>query len=64
MAAINTHLGPITGSTRDGCEVFLGIPYAQAPIGENRWMPPKTAAPWPDGLEATEHPIRRVRSNH
>ena len=58
MTAINTRLGPVTGITQDGCEVFLGIPYAEPPIGENRWMPPKAAAPWPDGLEATEHPNR------
>ena len=26
--------------------VFRGIPYAQPPVGENRWRAPKPPVPW------------------
>ena len=36
-----THLGEFRGSTIDGVDRFLGIPYAKPPVGALRWMPPK-----------------------
>jgi len=32
---------------------FLGIPYAQPPISDLRWMPPEPAKPWTGMLDAT-----------
>ena len=29
------------GTGEDGFVQFTGIPYAEAPIGENRWRPPR-----------------------
>ena len=33
---------------------FLGIPYAEKPIGQNRFLPPKPVAVWSQPLEATK----------
>jgi len=37
------------GSTQSTVRVFKGIPYAAAPLGENRWRAPQPAAKW-DGV--------------
>jgi len=34
---------------------WLGIPYAQAPVGELRWKAPQVAKQWSTDLEATEY---------
>ena len=33
---------------------WLGIPYAEAPVGELRWKAPRAATVWPDTLTAQE----------
>lgn len=38
--------GALEGRTSGGVTVFLGVPYATAPFGENRMRPPQSAAPW------------------
>jgi para-nitrobenzyl esterase len=39
---ITTHSGKISGTRlSSGVHAYLGIPYAQAPVGELRWAPPK-----------------------
>ena len=38
----------------DGVEVFKGIPYAQPPVGPNRWRPPAPAGGWPGVRDATQ----------
>ena len=34
--------------------VFKGIPFAKAPVGENRWRAPQAAEPWDGVREAFE----------
>ena len=34
---------------------YLGIPYAQPPVGELRFAPPKPAEPWSGTKDATEY---------
>jgi para-nitrobenzyl esterase len=58
---VNTKSGPVQGvehaSSRTGegsIQVFRGIPYAEAPVGERRFKPPVPRTPWTDTLVA-EH---------
>jgi para-nitrobenzyl esterase len=46
--------GKITGTydKKDKINVFKGIPYAQPPVGELRWRPPRPAKPWSGTLKA------------
>jgi para-nitrobenzyl esterase len=36
----------ITGSDGGGAKVYRGIPFAAAPIGDNRWRAPQPVTPW------------------
>lgn len=45
-AKVRTTLGALEGEWNDGVAAFLGIPYAQPPVGELRWAPPVPAGPW------------------
>lgn len=50
---VTTTGGPVRGSTQNGVRRFLGIPYAAAPYGENRFAPPRPPVPWTEVREAT-----------
>lgn len=41
--------------SKGDARLFLGIPYAKAPVGELRFMPPQPAEPWNSLMQATEH---------
>src|SRR5439155_10747671 len=41
-----TDAGVIRGSRSGGVDSFLGIPYAQPPVGDLRWRPPQPVQPW------------------
>jgi para-nitrobenzyl esterase len=46
---VNTSAGRIRGTSRaSGGAEFLGIPYAQAPVGNFRWHEPVGVKPWSD----------------
>ncbi|MET0983775.1 MAG: carboxylesterase family protein, partial [Steroidobacteraceae bacterium] len=47
--------GRLTGTTQGEADVFLGIPYAAAPIGARRWMPPAPVAAWKDSRPANAY---------
>src|SRR5262245_35611587 len=46
--------GRLEGRREDGVDVFLGIPYAQAPIGTRRFRAPERALPWSGVRSAAE----------
>jgi len=49
---ISTESGPVRGSRTGAVEEYLGIPYAAAPVGELRWLPPEPHGPWQGVLDA------------
>ena len=46
--------GPIEGLSFEGQSVFLGIPFAAAPTGDRRWMPPQAVHAWGGVRRATD----------
>src|SRR3712207_6129993 len=55
-APITIEQGSLTGvKTADHkVEVYAGIPYAQAPVGDLRWKEPQDPLPW-QGILAADH---------
>jgi carboxylesterase type B len=43
---VTTNDGKISGRTTGSVDHWLGIPYAQPPVGALRWEPPQPAAAW------------------
>lgn len=50
----NTGAGPLHGEVVDGLRRFLGIPYAAAPTGSRRWLPPEPHPGWDSPRPALE----------
>jgi para-nitrobenzyl esterase len=46
VPTVRTKQGLIEGFNEAGIFKFLGVPYAEPPVGERRWMPPVPAAAW------------------
>jgi para-nitrobenzyl esterase len=44
--------GPIIGFSEQGVDAWLGMPYAQPPIGELRWRAPLPAKKWVETLDS------------
>ncbi len=63
---VNTRLGRIVGlyqkSANGVVHAFLGIRYAQPPIGDLRFMPPRAASPWTGVFQATRFPKSPIQS--
>ncbi|KAA9108128.1 carboxylesterase/lipase family protein [Microbacterium rhizomatis] len=47
--------GRVRGSWRDGSAAFLGIPFAQAPVGDLRFAAPVPPEPWEGVRDAVEY---------
>ncbi|WP_232836951.1 carboxylesterase/lipase family protein [Lentzea terrae] len=43
---VNTDKGAVSGTVTSTYRTFGGIPFAAAPVGENRWRDPQPVAPW------------------
>ncbi|MFM9372957.1 carboxylesterase/lipase family protein [Streptomyces sp. Da 82-17] len=52
---VHTPYGPVRGERRPTGVRFLGVPYAQPPVGELRFAAPVPPAPWADVLDATAY---------
>jgi para-nitrobenzyl esterase len=50
---VSTAEGPVRGFVQSGVNIFLGIPYAAAPVGSLRWRPPQPVEHWDEPLDAT-----------
>ncbi|MDE3103992.1 MAG: carboxylesterase/lipase family protein [Acidobacteriota bacterium] len=60
---VNTPLGRLRGQLVDGVRVFRGIPFAQPPVGQLRFLPPVPAQPWSGEREALRFAAAAVQSN-
>jgi para-nitrobenzyl esterase len=49
MPLVATPSGQLQGRSFAGADVFLGIPYAEPPVGPLRFQPPRPFGPW-DGV--------------
>ncbi|MBQ0960906.1 carboxylesterase family protein [Ideonella sp. 4Y11] len=52
-AQVVTNHGAVEGVDQGGVRAFLGIPYAQPPVGPLRWRAPQDLPAWP-GVRATQ----------
>ncbi|MEU0401158.1 carboxylesterase family protein [Streptomyces sp. NPDC006197] len=53
---VTTARGPVRGERRaDGSLRFLGVPYAQPPVGDLRFAAPVPPEPWSEPLDATAY---------
>ena len=50
-----TPLGQVQGSVTNGVASFLGMPFAQPPVGALRWTDPQPASPWSGVRNATQY---------
>lgn len=51
---IATDKGEVAGKAVDATRLFLGIPYASPPVGDDRWRAPRAHDPWTGKLDATQ----------
>lgn len=51
---VDAPAGSVRGYAEDGIEIFKGLPYAAAPVGNLRWRPPVELPAWDGVREATE----------
>ena len=54
MAIVETSCGYVEGLDENGLNVFLGIPFAQPPVGDKRWLAPVAPEPWTGVRDAKE----------
>lgn len=53
LHTVATTSGCVVGTAEGRGEAFLGVPYAEPPVGPRRWLRPEPHAPWASPLQAT-----------
>ena len=51
---VKTQYGVLEGFEEDGVKKFLGVPFAQAPVGDLRWKAPQPVLAWEGVREAKQ----------
>jgi para-nitrobenzyl esterase len=54
VTTVETTAGALRGSERDGVRTFLGVPYAEPPVGELRFRAPRPVVQWSGERDATK----------
>jgi para-nitrobenzyl esterase len=52
--SVKTPSGILRGAQSAGMRSFLGVPYAQPPVGELRWRPPQSLPAWSGSRDALQ----------
>jgi para-nitrobenzyl esterase len=52
---VHTDSGDLRGTTEGGVGVWRGVPYAEQPVGDRRFLSPAPLQPWPGVRDAVEH---------
>jgi para-nitrobenzyl esterase len=52
---VQTTAGSVEGIAKDGMVYYLGIPYAEPPVGKLRWRPAQPKQSWKGILDATHY---------
>ncbi len=52
---VNTQYGALEGLYKSGLNVFLGVPYAQPPVGNLRWVEPQPLKGWQGVRQAKDY---------
>jgi para-nitrobenzyl esterase len=55
FTVVHTGSGDLRGTAEGGVEVWRGVPYAQQPVGERRFLAPAALQPWTGVRDALEH---------
>ena len=58
---VATEYGLVKGIVKDGCELYLGIPFAAPPVGDLAFKHPVPPEPWKGVFEAVKAPISPVQ---
>ncbi|MEV4602632.1 carboxylesterase family protein [Amycolatopsis sp. NPDC049253] len=58
MTTVETRAGAVRGEVRDGVGYFLGVPYAEPPVGPLRFRPPRPVGRWIGVRDATQFSAR------
>jgi para-nitrobenzyl esterase len=59
---IKTDAGLVSGTmSAEGLKTYFGIPFAAAPVRENRWRAPQPVTAWPGVLTANRKPAECVQ---
>jgi para-nitrobenzyl esterase len=45
---VKTNAGLVSGTEKNGIQIFKGIPFAAPPVGDLRWKAPQPVTPWKD----------------
>ena len=68
MVIVKTAGGAIEGTTSDGIDCFLGIPYAHAPIGSMRFKHAQLKTSWSSHIKQCvfkpSHPNHKISLKH
>ncbi len=60
---VKVESGLLQGTVEDGLQVYRGIPYAAAPVGDLRWRPPQPAQKWQGVRKADQFGRACMQSN-